>query len=99
MAFASGNSLVSDSHAFALAVITRERGLPSIKDVSVVEDSFSLSLFIVVIGISSPGVDDPPGWKGLVAPLSSSSSSSSFSSCSTNGSVSSFSHFKIKNII
>ena len=60
------------------------------KDVSAIPWPFYFSLFIVVIGISSPGVDDPPGWKGLGVPLSS-SSSSSFSSCSSNGSVSSFS--------
>ena len=45
------------------------------KEVSVVDGPFSLSLFIVVKGISSPegpGVEDS---KGLVAPSSSSSSS------------------------
>ena len=61
------------------------------KYVSAVSDAFSCSLFIVVIGMSSPdspGFELESGLKGVVVFPTSSLSSLSSSSCSKRGSVS-----------
>ena len=61
---------------FYLEVSTLETGEPSMKDVSAVVGSSSLSLFIAVKGIFSPKGQGVNALKGLTSSSSSSSSSS-----------------------